>query len=351
VLGLVLAALACQPAAPAPSTPSAPTSAPSTPSGAPAAKPPAASSPTPQALPIRVAYSVRSGSQAIVQVLLDGGVFAANGLDATLLYTEGPARVVPALVTGEVDVALMGGEPALFAAIEGAELLVVGGLVNRREHVVFAVPAIQTVADLQGKRVAINGFQAADHQALLDALRYYGVDPQGVTFLVVGGGQPNRLAAVEAGAADATALQPPLTVQARAAGLRELLQVGAVVDRPVPNTAVVTSRATAAARPEEIRRFLRALAQGIALYRAQPEIAARGIAAFFGLDLAESRADVEETRAHYAALYADPPAPPVEGYRLLLEETAETNPRAAGFRLDSAVDDRFVRESAAATAR
>ncbi len=335
-------------AAPAPGGAAAPSRAPSAPTANPPSAAPPAATPMPAAtaaapLPMKLGYSVRTGSQAIAQVLLDSGTLAANGLAATVLYVEGPARMVPALLTGDVDVAFLGGEPTLSAAAEGAELAVIGGLVNRREHVVFAAPRLQTVADLRGQRLAINGINSADHNALLDALQHFGIDPQDVAFLVVGGGQPNRLAAIQAGAADATALQPPVTALARAEGLRELLQVGSVVERPVPTTAVVTSKSALAGRTEVLARFMRALRQGIRLYHEQPAVASAGIAAFFGLDLAEHGAEVEDTRAHYAGLYPDPPAPPVEGYRQMLADLAAANPRLSGFHVEDVIDERFVR--------
>ena len=216
------------------------------------------------------------------------------------------------------------------------------GLVNRREHVLFAVPAVGSVADLRGKRVGINGLQGSDHRAVLDALRHGGTEAATVAFLVVGGGQNARLAAVQSGAVDAAAFQPPVTAQARSLGLRELLNVGTVVDQPTPTTAIVTSRAALAERSEVLRRFLRALARGVALYREQPAVAVRGIADFFALDPAEHAAALEDTRAHYADLYANPPAPPIEGYRLLLDEIAETVPRARDYRLADAIDERLL---------
>ena len=60
--------------------------------------------------------------------------------------------------------------------------------------------------------------------------------------------------------------------------------------------------------------------------------------------LRANRADLEDTRTHYAALYPNLPYPPLDGYRQALEELVETNPRAADYRLADAVDDRFVRE-------
>jgi ABC-type nitrate/sulfonate/bicarbonate transport system substrate-binding protein len=336
-LALALAVLGCQPAAPPAVQPPAGTA----PSATAVAAPGATAAVRP--LPLRMAYAARNGSQALAQLLLDSGLLADNGLDATLIYTDGPPRTVAALVTGELDVAFLGGEPAFRAAVEGADVVAIAGIVNRREHILFSAPEVRTVADLRGKRVAINGIQSADHQSVLDALRHYGVDANDVGFLVVGGGQQNRLTAIQTGAVDAAGLQPPITARARALGLNQLLAVGEVVDRAIPNTAVVSSRAAIAERPEVLRRFARALVQGIHLYSAEPEVTLRALAAFFDLDLAENRADLEETQKHYAALYPALPYPPLEGYRALLEEIAETNPRASGYRLADAVDESFIR--------
>ncbi len=332
---LALVTAGCQPSAPPPPPPSASSAA----SGAAAPAPTTAPAP----LPLRLAYASRNGSQALAQVLVDGGLLAANGLDPTLVYTDGPPRTIAALLTGEIDVAFVGGEPVARAAVEGADVVAIAGIVNRREHIIFSVPGVQTMPDLRGKRVAINGIQSADHQAVLDALAHYDVDPSAVTFLVVGGGQQNRLAALQSGAVDASGLQPPITGRARALGLRELLAVGEVVDRPTPNTAVVSTHAAVADRPEVLRRFARALVQGIDRYKTQPEPALEALATFFDLDLAANRADLEDTQRHYATLYPALPYPPAEGYRALLEELAETNPRAADYRLADLVDDEFIR--------
>jgi ABC-type nitrate/sulfonate/bicarbonate transport system substrate-binding protein len=122
------------------------------------------------------------------------------------------------------------------------------------------------------------------------------------------------------------------------------VRIGDVVEKQVPNTAIVTIPAIVAERSETLRRFIRALAQGVELYERQPDVADRAIANFFALDLAENRPAIEDTRRHYAPMYTALPYPPVEGYRDALKELAGSNPRAASFRLEGLLDDRFVRE-------
>jgi ABC-type nitrate/sulfonate/bicarbonate transport system substrate-binding protein len=343
VMGLVMLALgglSCRPAAPDGGAAPAPAPA----SGRAEQPQAAAATAVPPPMSVRIVHSTRNGSQAIAQVLVDSGPLAENGLTGSLLHVDGPARAIAVLLTGDADVALMGGEAALSAAVEGAEIAIIGGFLNRRDHVLYSVPEVQSIAELRGKRVGINGVGAADQRAIVEALQHYRIDPQEIAFVAIAGGPPNRLAAIQTGAVDATAMQPPLTGRARAAGLRELVQIGLVVERAVPVNGIVASRAAVAERPELFRRFTRAFVQAVHLYHTQPEVVVRALANFFSLDLAENYADLEETRAHYGPLYATLPSVPVEGYRQLLEELAETTPRAAGFRLADALDDRFVRE-------
>ena len=335
LLLLASVGLGCQSASPAPAPASGRGEA-----QAPAA--PAATS-APRVESIRIVHSTRNGSQAIGALLVDSGLLAENGLEGTLIHVDGPARAIAALVGGDVDVALMGGETALSAAVEGAPIVVVGGFLNRRDHILFAVPEVTDLAALRGKRVGINGVTSADQRAVAEALQYAGFDPQDVIWVVQAGGPATRLAGIQAGAADAIALQPPLTARARAMGLRELAQTGAS-GRELPVNAVVASRSGVAERPDVYRRFLRAMTQGIHLVRTQPEVATQSLAKFLDLDPETNRADLEDTRAHYAALYPNLPYPPLDGYRQALEELVETNPRAADYRLADAIDDRFVRE-------
>jgi NitT/TauT family transport system substrate-binding protein len=345
ILGLVLlvAGAGCAGASPGVNQAASQSAAPVGPAGGAAV--PAATAPRVQ--PIRIVHSTRNGSQAIGQVLIDSGLLAENGLEGTLLHVDGPSRAIAALVGGDVDVALMGGESALSAAVEGAPVLIVGGFLNRRDHIVFAVPEVADLAALRGKRVGVNAINAADMRAVVEAFQYYGLDPQDVLYVPQAGGPSSRLAGLQAGAADAIALQPPQTVTARELGLRELVQTGKLGDRELPVNAVVASRAGVADRPDVYRGFLRAMTQGVHLYQTQPETVLRALASFFALDLEPNRAVLEDTRAHYAPLYPRLPYPPLDGYRVALEELAETNPRATEYRLADAIDDRFVREIAA----
>src|SRR4051812_33091775 len=283
------------------------------PAGPAAAVPVSAAAPPSQT--IRIVHSTRNGSQAIGQVLIDSGLLAENGLEGTLLHVDGPSRAVAALVGGDVDVALMGGEGALAAAVEGAPIVVVGGFLNRRDHIVYAVPGVADLAALRGKRVGVNSIGAADMRAVVEALQYYGLDSQDVVYVPQAGGPSSRLAGLQAGAADAIALQPPPTVTPRELGLRELGQTGAPGNRELPVNAVGARRGGGAERPAVPRLSRRALVRGAPLYHARPEVARGPPASFSALDREATRAVRENPPPPSAPLPPRPPSPPLDGYR------------------------------------
>src|SRR5207247_3664809 len=80
------------------------------------------------------------------------------------------------------------------------------------------------------------------------------------------GEQGARLTALKAGRVDATLIQPPLTVVARKAGVTELAAL-ADLDVDYIGTTVVATRALLARREDLVRRFVRAVVEGIHFYK------------------------------------------------------------------------------------
>jgi ABC-type nitrate/sulfonate/bicarbonate transport system substrate-binding protein len=66
-----------------------------------------------------------------------GGIFQ-YGLDVQLIYISAGSVIIPALLSGQVDIANMSSAPALTAWSRGAELATVGVTSNRLLHVVMA---------------------------------------------------------------------------------------------------------------------------------------------------------------------------------------------------------------------
>ena len=68
-----------------------------------------------------------------------------------------------------------------------------------------------------GKNIAITGYHSLDHEGILDRLRAWKISEDSVNFVIVAGGQANRLAALESGSVSAVALGSLATWPASAA--------------------------------------------------------------------------------------------------------------------------------------
>src|ERR1044071_10133012 len=70
---------------------------------------------------INLGYSSISGSQAILRVIKDAGIFQKNGLDVSLVLIAGGSGIIQALIAGDLPVAVVSGEPSVLARLQGAD--------------------------------------------------------------------------------------------------------------------------------------------------------------------------------------------------------------------------------------
>jgi NitT/TauT family transport system substrate-binding protein len=263
-LGLLLALAACgapQSAAPKPSAPapasgatSAPAAAPSAvqqpaAGAAPAAPAPAASQPARQPLAPRVAVrygQLGSASDAGVYVALERGYFAEEGLDLDLVPLDSGGRMVPALGSGQLEVGGGGVSVALINAVSrDVPLKLVAdkgslrpgfgfeSLVVRKELVDSG--AVRGVADLRGRKIAVNTRTSVDIWALGTALEGAGLRVEDVIVEEIP--FPEMIPALANAAIDAgTPIEPTATaIVSRGIGIRLL-----TMDEAVPNGQLAT---------------------------------------------------------------------------------------------------------------
>lgn len=290
---------------------------------------------------IHMTYSSISGSQAILRVTADAGIFQKNGLEVVPTFIASGPRGVQALLGGDVPFAVLGGPAPLRANLAGADTAIIIGLLNTLDHAVIVSAKIQSPQELKGKKFGVSNIGSLDDSGLRIALRKWGYDPgKDVTILQVGG-QPDRFAALRAGAVDGTLIQPPLTVTARKAGFRNLVTLSDL-DIPYQGTMVATTRSFIAKAPDTARRLTRSFVEGIHFAKTHKEETIRSISAFMKLKDPEA---LEETYQTYAVKLAQrAPYPNLDGIKLMLEQIAAEKPEAKQMDPMRFVDLRFIRE-------
>ena len=175
---------------------------------------------------VNISHSAVSGSQAILFVTRDAGLFKKYDIEPQILFVAGAPPNIAALVSGDLDLTVFAGPAAIASNLEGANTVVLMTYINTMEHTFITRPNIKKPADLKGKKFGIARPGATDDYGVRVAFKKWGLDAdKDITFLSVGT-QPSRFAAVQTGMVDATLLQPPFTVKARQEGLFELASLG-----------------------------------------------------------------------------------------------------------------------------
>ena len=262
-LGVALLVLACGPRA-APATDGAsPAAAP----GAGSASPAAALPPAPVAM--RFGLNTTGPQAAPAWIAKDEGFFAKYGIDPELIGMQSSAQLAPALIAGELPIALSAAAGIVNSALAGSDLVLLGGYSNHLVFWFYSRPEFTSVQELRGKRIAVTRRGSATDLATDLVLARNGLDPERDVIRLQLGGSPEKLAALFSGAIDATLLATDRFI-ADEQGMRMLVDVGDY-NYPLVLQGIAASRGWIASNEDLTRRTLQALAEGVAFAHQQKE--------------------------------------------------------------------------------
>ncbi len=214
-------ALACSAPAPA----SSPTAAAPAGTTAPAAKPangaPAVTGPKTN---VSVGMSVQVYSFAPIYVAKEKGFFDAQNLNVELNVFKSGAELQQAVVGDAIPIAAGGASEPITIAALGTPMSTFLFIQDALVYKMVAKPEIKTVDDLNGKVMGISKAGSLTDQVVRITLAKLGKDPNMVKYQQAGG-SPQRLAALQAGALDATILDAPSNQLAVKAGFNMLVDV------------------------------------------------------------------------------------------------------------------------------
>lgn len=193
-------------------------------------------------------------------VAKERGFFEKEGLKVQLITFRGTNLMLTALLAGELDYATI--LPFLTgASARGLPVKILAAVTKSSSYFMVARPEIDTVKALRGKKIGINSFGSSADYAAYAAVSRSGMDPnKDLTILAIGGGTPERLAAVVSGSVDATVITSPAEYAAEKQGLRVIMsarELGELVRIPI--TGIGATQKKMEKDPDEIVRLLRAL--------------------------------------------------------------------------------------------
>ena len=220
---------------------------------------------------LTIGYSSFSGDYVPLWIAVEDRLGKKYGLDLNAVYA-GRIRPQQLLASGETPFVVATGTGAITSHILGnKDQLVVLVLVNKVGGAIFSRPEIKNAEDLRGKVIGTGRPGALAETIVRYVLRAkLGLAPDHDVKLLPVGEPQLALQGLERGIVDAASFSMPAMLIARKKGLRELVsyeKLGIVY----PYNTVTTLRQTAGKNPDLVERFLKAVIEGISIFKSNKE--------------------------------------------------------------------------------
>lgn len=287
---------------------------------------------------IKIGYPAVSYNQIHIWVAQDAGLFRKHGLDTELVFFRGGQLATQALVAGDPPIVNIG--TVVQANLQGHDVVLIAASESAYAYSVVASPSITRIEQLKGKKLGVSGFGSASHNASLIFLRKFNLEPNKDVMITVAGPTTDRLAAMSAGAIDATLLTPTEVVMARKRGYGEiydLLDMGVEVQ----GNGFATTRAFIKTNRPTVKAALKGYVESIYYIHHNAE----GTRAIIAKYLRGAEPDV--LRAAYQGfvkMVPKKPYPTLKGIQFLLDQVASQLPQAKKAKPEQFVDLTLLQE-------
>jgi ABC-type nitrate/sulfonate/bicarbonate transport system substrate-binding protein len=256
---------------------------------------------------IRIAWSGASPANAAVWVLQEKRLLQKYGVDPEIIAISASPIVLQALLAGEIDVAATSVATLVSSRLAGADTVMILGMVRTFVDHIITAQNITSPEQLKGK---------------------------------IGGGNPERFAALSKGVINFTIIPEPFVRQALQLGFRDLFDIGSL-KIPFWWNSVLSREAIVKAKRPLLLKFARAMIEAIHFNKTHKEESK----AIWGKYLKVSDQEGLERAWHaYTAAYPDNLLPTPEGVKTALDDLAPRDPRAAAADARTFVDPSLVRE-------
>lgn len=213
--------------------------------------------------------------QASVFIAIAEGFFEDEGLDVTAQPAQGGAAAVPAMIAGDMQAAFATYPSFLLAQSGGVGINIVAEGVRGNEEsngvYVKADSGIESIEDLEGKKVAVNTLKNTGELTIKVLMEEAGMDVSKVEFLELP--FPDMVPTLQSGGVDAVWLVEPFQTAANEAGAKKLFANFSGPTAGVPLSGLGMTADFVKANPNTTAAFIRALEKANALLAENPDAA------------------------------------------------------------------------------
>ncbi|GAA3107992.1 hypothetical protein GCM10010464_83630 [Pseudonocardia yunnanensis] len=282
-----------------------------------------------------VSYSQVVADQLPLWIADESGLFTAQGLKVTLTNLSG-SDGFPALVSGQTQLASIGGSEMVSGAASGGEVNYLATLTPVFPYELFA--KVTDPQELKGKRIGVTSTSGSLYVATLEALKQIGLSPSDVQLTPLGS-VTNVNNALVAGTIDAALSHPPATTQIEAAGYHSLVDL-AKDKIPASNVGIAATTDYVNGHGDQIRRFLAAVQQAITREKSDEAYSTSVLSKHLNVT---DPAALHETWQYYAQeALPDVPTPTVAQLQTSVTELAPSVPAVKSLDVAKIVNTSFV---------
>lgn len=286
-----------------------------------------------------VSYGGFSGYQVPIWVTKELGLLEKHKIRADLVMMPGSSRQMQALLGGSIQFSQIDATAPVTAYLQGANLVIVAGALNKFPFSIVTRPEIRKPADLIGKKIGIVNFGGQNELSVVMALKEWNIPREAVN-IIPAGASDNRVVALTTKALDATVLAPPQTIQAEKQGLRTLIHMSEL-KASFPLDTIVMSRAFLKQHRDVAKRFLQAFIEGLHQVMTNKE---KTVNVYQKVLKVSDRALLEQTYDYYAPQFSMPPRVSLDGLRATAEFVAKKINTDVQGMLDESLLDELERE-------
>lgn len=213
-----------------------------------------------------------------------------------------------AMIAGEIDVTLGNTTQAVSLFAEQPELAWVVGQLTTNDPAIVAREGsgIDSIEDIQGKRVATTGVNTANHAVLLIALAEAGIKPSTVENEYFQTGTTSVISLFKQEAADAAETFVPFSTSIVQQGLGKIIVTGdEAASRPFPSNGLIARQDFAENNPEAVTDLMRCVMGANAFLESNPEESYEIFANFSDIDVETVTAAFESGQPAIADVVPD----------------------------------------------
>lgn len=282
---------------------------------------------------IKIGIGVSSIGRFVPLIGESAGLFDKENIAVEVVNKQDEEKVVEDIATQETPVGTPNAPSLIFSLLNGSDLVIVGGVLNRPAFYLVADATIGAISELKGKRIGINQPRRMAGMVMLALLRKWGLDIETDLTLVDLGLNDKSLEALRERQIDAALLPPEKAFIAEAEGFRVIADS---VDLDFHWVPLATSRKFLAANNRLVKKIASIYIESIRLFRNQPQETLDEIGRWLPA-LAKKRHALNKCYQLFARSFEPTLIPSLSSITSILREVALQDPRAGQIKAESIV--------------